>query len=429
MAALFAGRLADAGDLLEVSRASRELPAPPAPLRLVDLVLDGLTALVTDGPAAAGPSLQQAVRAFADPGLPEADGLRWGWFAQAAASALWDDDAWRVMLARQARVARAAGALDQLPIVLSALGTALAWTGDFAAAAALISETDAVGQATGSPGAPFAAMLLAALRGDQAEATPLIEAAIDSATAAGQGIAVAYAHWAAAILANGLGRHEEALAAARPAAEDEFTLYISMWALPELIEAAVRSGQPRPAGDALARLADATRAGGTDFGLGIEARSRALLSEGARAEDLYREAADRLGRTQLQPELGRAQLLYGEWLRRENRQADARVQLRRAHELLSALGMQAFAERARRELRATGVKLRKHSVETISLLTAQEASIARLACDGQTNLEIGAQLFLSARTVEWHLRKVFTKLGISSRRDLRRALADLSPGD
>ena len=424
MAALFAGGLADAGDLLEVSRASRELPAPAAPHRPVDLVLDGLSMLVTDGPAAAAPVLRHVVGAFADPGMPAAEALRWGWFAQAAASALWDDDAWRVMLLRQVGLARDAGALDQLPIVLGALGTAVAWSGDFAGAAVLISEADAVCAATGSQVAPLAKILLASLEGDQAGAAPLIEATIGSAAAGGQGIAVAYAHWAAAILANGRGRYEEALAAARPATEDTFTLHISMWAQPELIEAAVRSGNTRAAGEALARLTDATQAGATDFGLGIEARSRALLSQGARAESLYREAVSRLGRTQLRPELARAHLLYGEWLRRENRRGDARVQLRTAHELLSALGMQAFAERARRELQATGEKVRKRSVETAGLLTAQESVIAQLACDGRTNPEIGTQLFLSARTVEWHLRKVFTKLGISSRRELRRALAD-----
>jgi DNA-binding CsgD family transcriptional regulator len=425
MAALFAGGLADAGDLLEVSRAAQELPAPAEPPHLVDLILDGLAMVVTDGPAAAGPTLRQVVRAFADPDGSAEQGLRWGWFAQAAATALWDIDAWRVMLVRQVRLARDAGALEQLPFMLGALGTAVAWSGDFTSAASLICEAAEVCAATGSQAALCATILLASLRGDQAEAAPLIEATISSATAAGQGIAVAYAHWVAAVLANGLGRYDEALAAARQAAGDTFTLHVSMWALPELIEAAVRSGNPQAAGDALARLTEATRAGGTDCGLGIQARSRALLSEGDGAESLYRESVDRLGRTQLRPELARAHLLYGEWLRRENRRADARVQLRTAHELLTALGMQAFAERARRELRATGEKVRKRTVETVSLLTAQEAAIARLACNGWTNPEIGAKFFLSARTVEWHLRKVFMKLGISSRRDLRRVLADL----
>jgi DNA-binding CsgD family transcriptional regulator len=213
--------------------------------------------------------------------------------------------------------------------------------------------------------------------------------------------------------------------AAREASEDTPGLYVSMWALPELIEAAARSGNTHIASNSLARLAEITRAGGTDFGLGIEARSRALVSNSEVAEDLYCEAIDRIGRTQLRPELARAHLLYGEWLRRENRRADARVQLRTAHEMLRAIGMEAFAERARHELAATGETARKRTVEAPGALTSQEAFIARLAVDGRTNAEIGAQLFLSARTVEWHLRKVFSKLGISSRRELRRALSVL----
>jgi len=203
---------------------------------------------------------------------------------------------------------------------------------------------------------------------------------------------------------------------------------MAMWALPELIEAAVRTGDTHTAADALARLAETTQAGGTDFGLGIEARSRALVSEGEAAVGCYREAIDRLGRTRLRPELARAHLLYGEWLRREGRRVDARTQLRTAHEMLAAMGAEAFAERARRELLAAGETVRKRTVETTSELTAQEASIARLARDGRTNPEIGAQLFLSARTVEWHLRKVFTKLGVSSRRELHGALANLGQG-
>ena len=422
MAALFAGRLGGDSDLLEVSSAARVLPPPAHPPRPVDLVLDGLTLLVTDGPGAAAPTLRRAVCAFADAAIALEEGLQWGWMAQAAASAVWDDDAWRVLLVRQVGLARAAGALDQLPIDLGALGTNTAWSGDFAAAAALIAEADAVCAATGSRAAPYAAMMLASLRGDEAEAAPLIEATIAEAAAEGQGIAVTYAHWVAAILHNGLGRYQEALVAAKQASEDTPGLYVSMWALPELIEAGARSGSTDLAGDALTRLAEITRAGGTDFGLGIEARSRALLSGREVAEGCYREAIDRLGRTQLRPELARAHLLYGEWLRRENRRVDARAQLRIAHEMLGTIGMQAFAERARRELLATGQTVRRRTVEAPTTLTAQEASIARLAVDGRTNAEIGAQLFLSARTIEWHLRKVFTKLGISSRRELRQAV-------
>jgi DNA-binding CsgD family transcriptional regulator len=424
MAALFAGRLAGAGDLLEVSRAARAVPASADPPHPADLVLAGLAMVVTDGPTAAAPTLRHALRAFSDAGMTMAEELRWGWFAQAAASALWDDDTWRAMLTRQVRLAREAGALDQLPIVLGALGTAVAWSGDFAAAAALNAEADAVCEVTGSRAAPFTAMMLASLRGSQGEAAPLIEGTIAAATAGGQGIAVAYAHWAAAILANGLGRYADALAAARQASEDTSTLYISMWALPELIEAAARTGDTSIAGHALTRLAQFTRAGGTDFGLGVEARSRALVSAGETAENLYREAIDRLGRTRLRPELARAHLLYGEWLRRENRRADAREQLRTAHDMLAAMGAEAFAERARHELLATGETVRKPTAEPASALSAQEAQIARLAADGHTNPEIAAQLFLSARTVEWHLRKVFTKLEIRSRLQLQRALPD-----
>jgi len=423
MAATFAGRLAGAGDLLEVSRAARALPASALPPRPADLVLDGLARLVTDGPAAAAPTLRHVVSAFADPGIPAAEGLRWGWFAQAAASALWDDDAWHAMLVRQVRLAHDAGALDQLPVMLGALGTAAVWGGDFAAADSLIAEADAVCEATGSRAAPFAAMMLASLRGDQAEAAPLIEAAITRAAAGGQGMAVAYAHWVAAVLANGLARYEQALAAAQHASEDTFTLHISMWALPELVEAAARSGNTEVAIGALERLVETTQAGGTDFGLGLEARCRALLGGGAAADGLYREAIGRLGRTRLRPELARAHLLYGEWLRRQGRRLDARGQLRTAHDMLTAIGMEAFAGRARRELIATGEKVPKRSSETRDRLTRQEEQIARLARDGRTSPEIGAQLFLSARTVEWHLGKVFTKLGIGSRRELHAALA------
>jgi len=427
MAALFAGRFVGAGDLLEVSRAARGLRPADSP-RPVDLVLDGLTLLVTDGPTAAAPTLRQAASAFASADISVEEALRWGWLAQAAASAVWDDERWRAMLLRQVQIARDVGALDELPIDLASLGTDAAWRGDFEAAAALIAETDAVCEATGSRSAPFAAMLLASLRGNQAEAGPLIKATIAEAAAGGQGIAVTYAHWAAAILANGLGQYADAQAAAQQASQDEPALYMAMWALPELIEAAVRTGNTHMASDALARLAETTQAGGTDFGLGIEARSRALVSEGEAAVSCYREAIDRLGHTQLRPELARAHLLYGEWLRREGRRTDARTQLRTAHEMLTAMGVEAFAERARRELLATGETVRKRTVQAPHTLTAQEASIARLARDGRTNPEIGAQLFLSARTVEWHLRKVFTKLGVSSRRELHGALSSLGQG-
>jgi DNA-binding CsgD family transcriptional regulator len=422
-AALFAGPLAGGGDLLEVSRSVRALPPLAHPPRPVDLLLDGLTRLAIDGPAAAAPALRQAASAFASSDAAMTEGLRWGWIAYGAASTLWDDDRWRTILLRQVQLARHVGALDHLPILLGALTMAAACRGDFAAATALNREADAAAEVTGSRIAPYAAMLLAALQGIQAEAAPMIDAIRAEAPAGGQGAAVTYAQWAAAILANGLGHYAEALAAARQAREDRH-LCISARVLPELIEAAARTGNADSAGDALDRLTEMTQAGGTDYGLGVQARCRALLSEGKAAEGLYREAIDRLGRTQLRPDLARARLLYGEWLRRGNRRADARAQLRAAHDLMAEIGMEAFAERARRELLATGDTVRKRSAKAPRELTAQEAHIARLVVEGHTNPEIGAQLFLSSRTVEWHLRKVFTKLDISSRRELRQAPAD-----
>jgi ATP/maltotriose-dependent transcriptional regulator MalT len=240
----------------------------------------------------------------------------------------------------------------------------------------------------------------------------------------GEGMAVQFAYWARAVLCNGLGRYDDALAAAREASADTPELFIAAWALPELIEAAARTGDGSTASDALARLTEATSASSSDWGLGVAARSRALLRDGEPAERSYQEAVARLSRCRLRPELARAHLLYGEWLRRERRRFDAREQLRRAHDMLTAIGMEAFGERARRELAATGETVRSRSVETRDELTAQEEQIARLAREGLSNPEIGARLYISARTVEWHLRKVFTKLGISSRKDLGAALAD-----
>jgi ATP/maltotriose-dependent transcriptional regulator MalT len=332
------------------------------------------------------------------------------------------------MNARQVDLAREAGALGQLPFLLNHTALDAVWGGDLAAAASLIAEADAVCEATGSRLAPYAAMFLAAFRGSQAEAVPLIQSIIERATAAGQGMAVTQAHRAAAVLCNGLGRYADALAAARQASEHGH-IYASMRAWPDLIEAAVRTGETGIASVTLDRLAERTRAGGTEVGLGIEARCRALLSEGEAAEGHYREAIARLGRTRRRPDLARAHLLYGEWLRRERRRGEAREQLRTACRMLDAMGMEAFAERARRELLATGETIqrtipatRTRTAGTWETLTVQEAQVARLARDGLSNPEIGARLFISARTVQYHLSKVFTKLGISSRGQLHRVL-------
>jgi DNA-binding CsgD family transcriptional regulator len=404
------------GDVLgEICRAARALPPRPGPARPLDLLLDGLALLTTGGHAAAIPTLQRAAKALAD--LPVEDLLRWGWMAQSVSVTVWDDEAWRATCARNVQLVRGAGALAELPIHLSGLGMARSWTGDFAGATAIAAEADSVLAATGGRAAPQAWLRLQALQGREAEAA----AAIEQAAAEGPGVAI-YAHWAAAVLYNRLARYEEAAAAARQASSTTFDYFASAWALPELVEAAARAGNPGLARDALERLAEVTQPCGTDVALGVEARSRALLSYGMAADDLYRVAIDHLGRTRLRPELARAQLLYGEWLRREGRRADAREQLRTAHELFAATGMEAFAERTARELAATGEKVRKRSPDTREELTPQEEQIARLARDGLSNPEIGAQLFVSARTVEWHLGNVFAKLGITSRRQLRAAL-------
>jgi DNA-binding NarL/FixJ family response regulator len=421
-AALFAGRLASAGNLLDVSRAARSAPPPAHPPHPSDLLLDGLALLISEGRAAAAPTLRRAVSAFRGEGMSVKKGLQWGVLTSSAAVEIWDFESWDAVITRQMQLARDAGALAPLSIALNGEGIVVAWCGDFAAAARVIVEADAVTEATGTRIAPYGAMLLAALRGRKAEACALIEAAIEDATAGGEGLAVQYAHWATAVLYNGLGRYEDALAAAQQASEVTPELFISVWALPELMEAAIRSGNAELAPDALARLVESANGSATDWGLGIAARSRALLSEGETTERLYREAIERLSRTRLRPELARAYLLYGEWLRREGRRLDAREQLRTAHDMFAAIGMEAFAERARRELLATGEKVRRRTVETRDQLTPQEEQIARLAREGLSNPEIGARLYISPRTVEWHLHKVFAKLGITSRKSLESAL-------
>jgi DNA-binding CsgD family transcriptional regulator len=420
-AAGMAGHYGGRSVLLEICRAVQALPpqsGDPSPL---DLLLDGLALLTTDGYAAATSTLERAASALAD--IPVENVLRWGWMAPSASAAVWDLEGMRAISARQVQVARDAGALAALPIHLASLGIPTTWLGDFAGAASVVEEVDTVAAATGTSIAPYTLLRLRAMQGSEAEAFAVIASAIERTAEEGQGMAAGWAHWAAAVLYNGLARYDEAASAARQATSEILNPWMSAWALPELVEAAARAGEAELARDALERLAETTQPCGTDFPLGIEARCRALLSHGAVADELYREAIDRLSRTRLRPELARAHLLYGEWLRREGRRADAREQLRTAHDMLAAIGMEAFAERARRELGATGEKVRKRGVETVTTLTAQEALIARLARDGRTNPEIGAQLFLSARTVEWHLRKIYTKLGIGSRRDLHAALA------
>lgn len=417
-AAGLAEDLAARNVLPDICRAASALRPRSGPERPLDLLLEGFALLITEGHTAATPALQRAARALSQ--IPADDVLRWGWMAAGASAAVWDDEGLLASCVRQVEVLREVGALAQLPIHLTYLAMATVWTGDFAGAASLIAEVETVATITGSHFPPYALLRLRGLQGREDEATAAIASAIE--LFGGRGMTATRAHWATAVLNNGLGRYAEAAAAARQATAETPNHWIFMWILPELVEAAARDGDAELARDALERLARTTRPCGTEFGLGIEARCRALLSSGSEADDRYREAIERLARTRLRPELARAHLLYGEWLRRERRRVDAREQLRAGYEMFATLGMEAFAERARGELLATGEKVRKRTVETRDDLTAQERQIARLARDGLSNPEIGARLFLSPRTVEWHLRNVFNKLEIRSRRELADAL-------
>ena len=419
-AALIYGRLSRA--VGEVARAARVTPPLSTPPRTPDLLLDGLSVLFTEGPAAGVPTLRRALSTFRSQDISAAEELRWLWLAGRVAWALWDDDAWSVLISRLVQLARDAGAFGQLPLAFNSRVFAHLVCGELSTAASLVEEAQTVKAVVGSNFLPYGALGLAAMSGRERETGELIETISSEVVSRGEGIGVTVTQWATAVLCNGLGRYEQALAAAEQACEYPPELGFCTWSLVELIEAAVRSGQAERASGALQRLTETTRASGTDWALGIEARSRALLSQGDAAESLYREAIDRLGRTQVRVELARAHLLYGEWLRRAGRRIDAREQLGAAHQMLTAMGAEAFAERARRELAATGQTVRKQTVETRDELTAQEAQIARLAGDGRTNPEIGAELFISPRTVEWHLHRVYPKLGISSRRQLHEAL-------
>jgi DNA-binding CsgD family transcriptional regulator len=411
-----------AGDaaLLEICRGVNALPPPPGAPRPRDLLLEGLALLVTDGRAAAAPTLQRAAKALTR--ISVEDVLRFGLVAFAPSTLVWDYESNAAVDERRVQLAREAGALMQLPILLQQAAITRLRSGDLGGAASLVAESDSVALTTGSQLAPYALVWLRALQGAEKEATTVITRAIER-TEGAQALA-SHAHHAAALLYNGLARYEEAASSAQLAVGNASNPWYATWALPELVEAASRIGNESLARDAFERLTEATQPANTDFALGIEARTRAIVTDGRAAETLYQEAIDRLSRTPLRPELSRAQLLYGEWLRREGRRVDARTQLRTAHDMFVEIGMEAFADRTRRELQATGEKVRKRVDETRGQLTPQEDQIARLARDGLSNPEIGARLFLSSRTVEWHLRKVFMKLGISSRRQLEAALTE-----
>jgi len=413
------------GGVLEAAEAARAAPPGREPPRAVDILLDALATRVTEGYAAAAPTLTQALQLLLALEITDDDVGRWLWLAGGRASAivaleLWDAESWHPLAARQAQFARDTGALGHLQFALNWLARSHLLAGELTTAAAMIDEDRLIGEVTGNRPLGNAEMMLAAWRGWETEASELIEATLQEAIARGWTVN----SYASSVLYNGLGRHDAARDAAWQAFERDPVGY-GPFLVPELAEAASRTGDMALVRAALEWLSERTRVTPTEWALGIEARVRALLSEGEVAESLYHESIARLGRTRVRVELARGHLLYGEWLRRERRRVDAREQLRTAYEMFASMGIEAFAERASRELLATGETARKRTVETRDELTAQEAHIARLARDGLSNPEIGTRLFISARTVKYHLRKVFIKLDISSRNELDRVL----PGD
>ena len=429
--AAWAGNLDRPGALRAAAEAARAAPPGPDPPRAVDVLLEGLGLRLTDGYAAAAPTLARALRLVLALDVANDEVGRWLWLAGGRATVwlvaleLWDAESWHALVTAQARLARDTGALVQLQYALNSLAAAHLFAGELNAAAQLLDEERLIGEATGNPPIGYTEMTLAAWRGREPAASELIEATSRAATARGVGRMVNAATSASSVLANGLGRHDAARDAAWRAFERD-QLGFGPFVVAELAEAASRTGDQalvEAALDWLSERTEGTRATPSEWALGIQARVRALLSEGDAADRLFRESIAHLGRTRVRVELARAHLLYGEWLRRQRRRLDARAQLRTAHELLEAMGIEAFAERARRELLATGQTARKRTVQTSEELTAQEALIARLARDGLSNPEIGTRLFISARTVQYHLGKVFAKLAISSRAQLNQVLA------
>lgn len=431
-AAILAGRLGP-GEL-EVARAVRAGPPASTPPRTVDVLLDSLTDRIIGGYAGGVGALQNALctlrrEQHSDPAKVV------GWLSLACpvtpeplAPEVWDDDAWHELTTSGADIARRAGTLSVLPIALTYQANYCLHTGEFDTAAALIDESAAISEAIGSTPLRYASLLLGAWRAQEPQALAAIETGIREASARGEGRALALAEYAAALLHNGLGRYEAAQAAATRACAHEDLGFFG-WALIELIEAAARNGDRDTAEAALDRLVPSTRASATAWARGIESGLRGLLADGPAAEAHFQEAVDQLGRCRIAVHLARARLVYGEWLRRQNRRQESRVQLRAAHDAFTRAGADGFAERARRELTATGETVRKRNVSPLGELTGQEAQIARLARDGHTNPEIAAQLFISPRTVEWHLGNVFTKLGVSSRRHLHGALPVAEPSE
>jgi DNA-binding CsgD family transcriptional regulator len=386
-----------------------------------------MATLPIDGHAAAVPILKAALSAFREEAALPPEESRWLSLACRAAWDVFDEESWRLLVTRELQRARDAGALTAMPLLLSSLSYLQVLCGELATAESLLDEIRATTAATGIPAHRYVEIWVAALRGREPELSALIEDFTTDAKARGEGWALAFAGQAGAVLYNGLGRYEEAFAAVREAVDvAPYSELSTPSAVAELVEAAARAGEHRIAERALERLSLTTRPSGSDWALGVEARSRALLNDGDAAERLYQEAIERLWRTRVRLQLARTHLLYGEWLRRERRRLDAREQLRTTHEMFAGMGAEAFAARAERELLATGERARKRTVETREELTAQEAQVARLARDGLSNGAIGERLFISQHTVAYHPRKVFTKLDITSRNQLGRVLPQSS---
>jgi DNA-binding NarL/FixJ family response regulator len=426
-AALFAGRLARRANALEVATLVTQLFPSAEPPRASDLLLEGLALLITDGSTASIPFLQQAVSSFRSDDLGIEERLRWSWLAGRAASFIWDYDSWDDLTGRQIQVARDAGALTMLPLALSTRAAFHLLAGELALADSLVEQGQAVADVTDNREVSYPALCVAAFRGRESIARELIEAGTTEFIARGDGLGLTIGLWATAVLNNGLARYDDAFLAAEQVLEDWHEVLFSPLASIELIEAASRIEKKVQAAAALERLAEATSASGTVWAAAIEARCRALLSHDEAAETLYREAIELLTPTALRLDLARTQLLYGEWLRRERRTREAREQLRAAHGLFTELGVEGFAQRSRVELRATGEHARKRTVETRTNLTPQETEISQLVAQGATNREIAEQLFVSRATVEYHLRKVFAKLGIKSRTQLAHRILESTP--
>jgi ATP/maltotriose-dependent transcriptional regulator MalT len=420
-AAAVAGRLGMG--MRDAATVARTAPPAAGPQRASDVLLDGLAVRFTEGNAASAPILKLALVALRDWNAAYEEDMRWPWLACRVAADVFDDETWHVLASRYVLIARRAGALGVMPIALMHLSLMHVFEGKLDTAGALVEEIDSIIDATGSRRISIPKLLLAACRGDEGEASALIGEAERDAVTRGEGFVLTFAEHAHALLHNALGHYETALDnAQRASAQDE--LNASDWSLPELVEAAARSGNPELAADAFERLRLRTQVAGTEWALGIEARSRALVSDGPLAEALYCEAIEHLARCRVALELARARLLYGEWLRRRARRVDAREQLRSARASFAEMGAEAFAQRAERELLATGETARKRTVETRDDLTPHEARIARMARDGASNQDIATELFVSRKTVEYHLHKVFLKLGISARQQLEQVLPE-----